>query len=323
MSGEGRVVCVTGGSGYIASWLVKLLLSHGYAVNATVRDLNDENKTQHLLALEGAKEKLKLFKAELVEDGSFDAAIDGCEGVFHTACPLYHINDAQSELIDPAVKGTINVLKSCSKFKSVKRVIITSSMASVMYNGKPLTSDVVIDETWFSDPAFCQTIQPLYLLAKTLAEEAAWKYAKENGIDIVTLHPGFVIGPYLQPTINVTVALMLKYLKGETFPNQIYRFVDVRDVADAHIKALEKSSANGRYCLVGRVVHFSDFFNIVHQQYPTLHIPLKCEGDEKGFVEKYEVSREKAKSLGVDFIPLEKSVADTIGCLKDKGFLTI
>ncbi|KAJ9174531.1 hypothetical protein P3X46_013167 [Hevea brasiliensis] len=88
MSGEGKVVCVTVGSGYIASWLIKFLLQRGYTVKATVRDPNDLKKTAHLLALEGAKERLHLLKADLLEEGSFDAAVDGYEAVFHTASPV-------------------------------------------------------------------------------------------------------------------------------------------------------------------------------------------------------------------------------------------
>ncbi|KAJ9174536.1 hypothetical protein P3X46_013172 [Hevea brasiliensis] len=195
-------------------------------------------------------------------------------------------------------------------------------MASVMFNGKPLTPDVVIDETWFSDPAYCESIKHWYLYAKTVAEKAAWKFAKEIGIDMVTIHPGFVIGPFLQPTLNVTVEVILNYINGETFPNEIYRFVDVRDVASAHIQAFEQPSANGRYCLVERVVHFSELLKIVHEQYPTLHLPEKCE-DGKPFALKYEVSKEKAKSLSINFIPLEVSVVDTIECLKEKGFLGV
>ncbi|XP_048231877.1 phenylacetaldehyde reductase [Ricinus communis] len=228
----------------------------------------------------------------------------------------------QEELMDPAIKGTLNVLKSCAKVSSVKRVIITSSMASVMFNRKPLTPDVIIDETWFSDPAYCETITPLYLLAKTLAEEAAWQFAKENGIDMITLHPCLTIGPYLQQTINVTTGLILNYINGETFPNEILRFVDVRDVAFAHIQAFELPSANGRYCLAGRVVHFSEFLKIIHEHYPTLRLPSKCQ-DDKPFVTKYDVSKEKAKTLGVNFTPLEVTVVDTINCLMQKGLLGV
>ncbi|MBA0672435.1 hypothetical protein Goklo_025146, partial [Gossypium klotzschianum] len=159
-SGAGKTVCVTGASGYIASWLVKQLLLRGYTVKASVRDPNDPRKTRHLLGLEGAEGRLKLFKADLLEQGSFDSVVEGCVGVFHTASPFYHdVLDPQAELLDPAVKGTLNVLSSCAKTPSVKRVVLTSSIAAVAYNGKPRTPDVVVDENWFSDPDYCKSLK--------------------------------------------------------------------------------------------------------------------------------------------------------------------
>ncbi|XP_057991731.1 phenylacetaldehyde reductase-like [Hevea brasiliensis] len=327
MCGEGKVVCVTGGSGYIASWLIKRLLQRGYIVKATVRDTGDPKKTDHLLALDGAKERLHLFKANLLEEGSFDAAVDGCEGVFHTASPvLFAVTDPQAELIDPAVKGTLNVLKSCTKVQSIKRVIITSSMVTIPYNGKPLSLDVVADETWFSDPTLCKEMKLWYVLSKTLAEEAAWKFAKENSIDLVTLSPGIVIGPLLQPTLNETVEMILKLVNGaQTYPDAHYRSVDVRDVADANIRAFEIPSANGRYCLVTNALHFSEVLKIVHQHYPTLNLPKKCVTNDLNnlSMSTYMVSMEKAKTLGISFIPLEVTLRDTIESLKEKGFLSI
>ncbi|XP_028787174.1 tetraketide alpha-pyrone reductase 1-like, partial [Neltuma alba] len=115
--------------------------------------LYDPKKIDHLLKLDGAKERLQLMKADLMDEGSFDPVIEGCVGVFHTASPfiINDIKDPQDELIDPAVKGTLNVLKSCAKFPSVKRVVLTSSIATVAYNRKPRTPQVVVDETWLSD----------------------------------------------------------------------------------------------------------------------------------------------------------------------------
>ncbi|XP_024022046.1 cinnamoyl-CoA reductase 1-like [Morus notabilis] len=323
MSGEGKVVCVTGASGYIASWLVKLLLQRGYTVKASVRYLNDPKKTEHLLSLDGAKERLHLFKANLLEEGSFDPVVDGCEGVFHTACPAYStVTDPQADqLIDLAVKGTQNVFRSCTKVPSLKRVVLTSSMASVSFNGKPLAPDVVIDETWFSDPVFCEESKLWYMLAKTLAEEDACKFAKENGIDLVAINPGLAIGPMLQPTLNPSVKNILNQLNGaQTFPNKVHGLVDVRDVALAHIQAFEVASASGRCCLSGQVAHIAEVLDILRRLYPSLSIPEKCE-DDKPLLPKYQVSKEKAKSLGINFTPLEVSLRDTVESFKEKGFL--
>lgn len=320
--GAWKVVCVTGGSGFVASWLVKLLLHRGYTVNATVRDPSDQKKTGHLLALDGAKERLHLFKADLLEEGSFDSAVDGCDGVFHTASPVaFFVANPQADLIEPAVKGTLNVLKSCSKFPSIKRVVLTSSMASVIVNGKPLTSDLVVDETWFSDPDCCEKTEHWYALSKTLAEEAAWKFAKENGIDLVTLNPGFAIGPFLQSKLNLTLGMFLKLITGSTYANANFRYVDVRDIVYAHVQAFEIQSASGRYCIVGRVVHLSEALTILKELYPALKLPEKCE-DDKPFKPKYQVSNKKAESLKINFIPLETTFQDTVESLKAKNILT-
>ncbi|EOY10130.1 PREDICTED: cinnamoyl-CoA reductase 1 [Theobroma cacao] len=323
MSETGKVVCVTGASGYIASWLVKFLLQRGYTVKATVRDPSDPKKTEHLLALDGAKERLHLFKAELLDEGAFDSVVDGCVGVFHTASPFYHnIKDPQAEMIDPAVKGTLNVLRSCAKVPSIKRVVITSSVAAVVYNGRPLGPDVKVDETWFSDPTFCEKSKLWYMLSKTLAEEAAWKYAKDNGIDMVTVNPGLVIGPLLQPTINASVEPILKLINGaETFPNTNYRLIDVRDVANAHILAYENSSACGRYLLVERPMPCSEIVQALRELYPALRLPEKC-ADEKLAIPAFQVSKDRAKSLGVKFTPIEVSIKDTVESLKEKNFFS-
>ncbi|KAL0291434.1 UNVERIFIED_CONTAM: Alpha-N-acetylglucosaminidase [Sesamum calycinum] len=223
MCGEGKVVCVTGASGYVASWLVKLLLERGYTVKGTLRNLNDPNQILHLKALNGADERLHLLQADLLEDGSFDSLVDGCEGVFHTASPvLFSTTHPQAELIEPAVQGTINVLRSCSKVTSVRRVVVTASIASVTFNKKTKGPDVVIDETWFSDPVFCEESQQWYALSKTLAERAAWKFAEENGIDLVVMNPGFMSGPMLQPTLNVTSAIFLDLTKEYGDVTDIY-----------------------------------------------------------------------------------------------------
>ncbi|PPS03541.1 hypothetical protein GOBAR_AA17134 [Gossypium barbadense] len=323
MSGAEKVVCVTGASGYVASWLVKFLLQRGYTVKATVRDPNDPKKTQHLLALDGAKERLHLLKAELLEEGCFDSIVDGCHGVFHTASPvILSATDPQAEVIDPAIKGTLNVLKSCAKVPSIKRVVMTASVASVLYNGKPLTPDVVVDETWFSDARFCKENKLWYMASKTLAEEAAWRFAEDNMINLVVLNPGFVIGPLLQPALNSTSDIILALTKGEC-ATPGFRFVDVRDVAYAHIEAFEIPSATGRYCLVQRHVQFPEILKTLNELYPTLGLKEKYEDHEKPLERVFQISQEKSKSLGLSFIPWEVSLRETIESFKEKGFLSI
>ncbi|XP_052201167.1 phenylacetaldehyde reductase-like isoform X2 [Diospyros lotus] len=277
MSGIGKTVCVTGANGYIASWVVKFLLQRGYTVRGTLRDLGNLKKENHLLALDGAKERLHLFKADLLEEGSFDSVVDGCEGVFHIASPFfYQLSDPQADLIDPALKGTLNLLGSCAKTSTVKRVVLTSSMSSVAYNSRPRTPDVIVDETWFSDPEFCKENKLWYQLSKILAENASWKFANDKGIDMVSINPGMVIGPLLQPTVNASAAHILNLINGsQTYINVSFAWVNVKDVANAHIQAFELPSANGRYCLVERVVHLSEVVKMLGKLYPSLRLPEK------------------------------------------------
>ncbi|KAK6928773.1 NAD-dependent epimerase/dehydratase [Dillenia turbinata] len=275
----------------------------------------DPRKTEHLVGLDGARERLKLFKANLLEEGSFDSLVEGCDGVFHTASPVLLSAHAQpEELIEPAVKGTLNVLGSCKSSICEK---------SVVCNGKPLTSDTVVDETWYSGPVFCEENKLHYPLSKTLAEKVAWDFAKEHNIDLVTLHPGVVIGPPLQPTPNLSVEFVLNLLNGKTAisePN--YRFVHVRDVALAHIKAFEILSANGRYIPDGMVVPNYELFKILHRLSPGLVTLEEKYKDDKPFASAYKVSQEKAKSLGINYTPVEVSLKDTFESLREKKFIS-
>ncbi|KAL9994005.1 putative cinnamyl-alcohol dehydrogenase [Helianthus debilis subsp. tardiflorus] len=324
MSAEGKVVSVTGASGYIASWLVKLLLDRGYTVHATVRFLDNPKETQHLLALDGAKGRLSLFEANLTTEGSFDSAVSGCICVFHTASPVTFasVDDPQMELLDPAVKGTLNVLKSAAKVQSLKRVVLTSSLAAVLFCDKLRCG--VVDETWFSDPAICEQRKLWYQLSKTLAERAAVNFSKENGLDLVVINPAYVIGPLLQPTLNFTSEAFMRFIETgkEVFADGIYMLVDVRDAATAHILAFEKAEANGRYCIVGDVVRSSEIKMILDKLYPDLGY---CLGYKDKCVETklYCVSKAKAESLGVEFTPLEVSLKDTVESLKEKKFMNL
>ncbi|XP_073226928.1 cinnamoyl-CoA reductase CAD2-like isoform X2 [Cicer arietinum] len=292
-SGEGKVVCVTGASGFIASWIVKFLLQRGYTVRGTVRDPSNPKKVDHLL-------KLMVQRR-------------GCSF-------LRQISWKKVELIDPALKGTLNVLKSCARSPSVKRVILTSSVSAVKFSSRPITPEVVVDETWFSDPDFCRESELWYTLSKTLAEAAAWKFVNENNIDMVVINPSMVVGPLLQPEINESVEPILNLINGVPFPNDALGWLDVKDVADAHILAYEIASANGRYCVAERVVHYSEIARILRDLYPTIQISDKCENDEP-YEPPYQISKEKASSLGVKFTPLEVALKDTVESFREKNIL--
>ncbi|KAB8107615.1 hypothetical protein EE612_042506, partial [Oryza sativa] len=195
-------VCVTGAGGFLASWLVKLLLSKDhYVINGTVRDLG-EGKNAHLKALENAGERLRLFKADVLDYGSVAAAIAGCDGVFHVASPVTsgRPTNPEVDIIATAVTGTLNVLRASHEAK-VKRVVVVSSVVAVFNNPNWPTDEPFNEDSW-SDEETCRKNEEWYpyYLSKTLAEREAFEYAAKTGMDIVTICPALIMGPLAYST---------------------------------------------------------------------------------------------------------------------------
>ncbi|XP_037457402.1 cinnamoyl-CoA reductase 2-like [Triticum dicoccoides] len=314
-----KSVCVTGAGGFVASWLVKLLLSKGhYAVRGTVRDPGNA-KNAHLKALEGAGERLELLSADLLNYDSIASAVAGCEGVFHVASPVPsgRSTNPEEEVIAPAVTGTLNVLKACYEAK-VKRVVMVSSVAAVS-NNPNWPKDKLFDEDSWSDEDLCRKGEDWYFLSKTLAEREAFAYAAKTGLDIVTICPSLVIGPLMQSTVNTSSNILLNYLKGErdTVENKLRNVVDVRDVADALLLAYENPEASGRYICSSKPVKVSDMISVLKTLYPMYTYP-------KNFTEVEEntiYSSEKLQKLGWTFRPLEKTLGDSVESYKASGVL--
>ncbi|GLJ18249.1 hypothetical protein SUGI_0322780 [Cryptomeria japonica] len=192
-----------------------MLLSRGYTVKGTVRD-TDDKKYKHLKELEGAEERLELVKADILDPDSLIPAIRGCKGVFHTACPI--IEDP-AQVLQAAVKGTLNVLKACNEL-GVKRVILTSSIGAI-YLDPSRNPQAIVDEDCWSNLDYCIETKNWYCYAKTVAEKAACTYAEEVGMELIRINPSIVLGPLLQPTMNFSTAHVLKYLTGsaKTYAN--------------------------------------------------------------------------------------------------------
>ncbi|KAM5551072.1 cinnamoyl-CoA reductase 1-like [Rosa sericea] len=319
LSGNGQTVCVTGAGGYIASWIVKLLLERGYHVRGTSRN-PDDPKNVHLRELEGARERLSLRKVDLLDLESLKDAIVGCDGIFHTSSPL--TNDPE-EMVLPAVNGTKNVIVAASEAK-VKRVVFTSSNGAV-YMNPTRGPDVVVDESCWSHLEFCKNTKNWYCYGKTVAELAAWDEAKERGVDLVVVNPVYVLGPLLQPTINISTVHILKYLTGsaKTYANSIQAYVHVKDVALAHILVYETPSASGRYLCGERVLHRGDVVEILAKYFPEYPIPTKLKEDGKPRAKPYKFSNQKLKDLGLEFTPVKQSLYDTVKSLQDKGHLKV
>nr|KJB13545.1 hypothetical protein B456_002G081300 [Gossypium raimondii] len=328
--------CVTGATGYIGSWLVKLLLERGYKVHATVRN---PEKALHLLQLWNGGDRLRLFKADLLEEGSFDEAVKGCNGVFHVAASMEfdaNTNEniesyVRSNIINPAIKGTENLLKSCLKSKTVKRVVFTSSISTITAKDSNGNWRSVVDES-------CQTtIDPVlnakvYVLSKLLTEEAAFKFANENAIDLVSVITTTVAGPFLTTTIPSSIQVLLSPITGDPKYLSILSAVKARmgsialvhieDICSAHIFLMEHDRAEGKYICCACSSPMYELINHLAQENPSLDIQ-RLEAGEKS-TKPPEISSRKLKDLGFTYKHgIEDIIHQTITACVDYGFLKI
>jgi len=278
-------ILVTGGTGYLALWIIKQLLDEGLTVRATVRNKSNTEKNKYLFKLvnEG-KGSLELYEADLLVDGSFDKAMNGCELVFHTASPfqLDNIKDPQKELIDPALKGTKTVLESVKKNKSVKRVVLTSSCASIYQDAKDTDNKKLDENAWNTKSSLKDNP---YMFSKKIAEETAWEISKnQNRWDLIVMNPGFILGPSLSKRIDsFSINFIISMLNGKNksgVPELSFPVVDVRDAAKAHISGAFNPDAKGRHILFsGKSSFFLEIAEILKNefgykyQFPTKNVP--------------------------------------------------
>ncbi|HJK92477.1 MAG TPA: SDR family oxidoreductase [Polyangiaceae bacterium LLY-WYZ-15_(1-7)] len=339
-------VCVTGASGFIGSWIVERLLARGYRVRGTVRDPKKARSVDHLKALPGAAERLELVAAELQDPASLEAAVVGCEVVMHTASPyVLTVDDPQRDLVDPAVEGTRNALAACRKAGSVKRVVLTSSMAAV--TDEPDSTRVLTEADWNEGSSLERNP---YYYSKTLAEKAAWRFVEEEDVafDLVVINPFMVIGPSLSPGLNTSNGVFVGLVGGE-YPGIVsltWGMVDVRDVADAHVRAMEVPEASGRYLCANTTISMREAVRLLREKgwgegrkLPKLGldgsvgdmlVKLGAQFQPKG-VRSYlrthigRVPRfDHAKivdELGLAFRPLEESILETMDDLVKWGHL--
>jgi len=270
-----KPILITGGSGYVAGWIIKLFLEEGLSVHTTVRDPSKPSSIDHLNEMAtNSPGSLKIFQADLLAPGSFDAAMVGCDLVLHTASPFFisGFKDANEALVKPAKEGTQNVLGSVNRTDSVKRVVLTSSVAAIYgdtIDARNAHNRVFTEEHW-NDTSSADH-QP-YNYSKTLAEGEAWQISKsQDRWDLVVVNPGLVLGPSLSlDTHSESVRTILRLSDG-TFrlgvPQLWLPIVDVRDVAQAHFNAAFMPEAKGRHIVVAGEVTLRDISNCLQKEF--------------------------------------------------------
>lgn len=346
-----KPVLVTGANGYVASWLVKRLLDEGITVHAAVRDPENMKKVGHLVEM-GSKSngELLLFKSDLLTPNSYNEAMEGCELVFHTASPfLLNVNDPQKDLIDPAVKGTENVLTSVNQTSSVKRVVLTSSCASIYTDAidcAKAPNGMLTEDIWNTTASLAYNP---YSYSKTMAEKKAWEMNDgQDKWDLITINPSLVMGPSLNPQATTSESMsILKQMGDGTMkmgaPKMGIGLVDVRNVADAHFAAGYSPNAQGRYITSGYNTNFLEMgqtllpkfgtnFPIPKKALPKWLLMLVGPMTNKLFTRElirnnvnieWKADNSKIKKdLGIEFIPMQKTMEDSFQVLVDEKIIT-
>ncbi|WP_129668118.1 SDR family oxidoreductase [Phytoactinopolyspora endophytica] len=338
-------VLVTGASGFIAGYCIRDLLERGYAVRGTVRDLSATAKVSHLQGLadrHGAD--LELVAAGLDSDAGWADAVAGCDHVMHVASPFPGgTPDNEDELIRPAVDGTLRVLRAAAASGTVKRVVLTSSIAAVSFGHDEHHPTLRTEQDWSVVER-----SPAYQKSKTLAERAAWDYIAampaNQHLELAVINPGLVLGPVQTEGVNTSVDVVRMLLAREQpgSPSIGFATVDVRDLAVAHRLAMELPQAAGnRYICAGGNIWMREIAKVLATEFnprgfrvptagvptwlvwivarfdPTMRLALQLVGREE------LVSSDRAKrELGWTMRPVQQTIIDTAESLIEYGIVS-
>jgi dihydroflavonol-4-reductase len=341
------LVCVTGATGYVGSYIVKEALARGYRVRATVRDPKDEKRCAHVLALAreaGSPDALELVRADLADPASFEAALEGVDHVIHTASAVVlTAKDPQREIVDVAVEGAKNVIRAARASNTVRRVVVTSSVAAVSGDDKPAA--YVFRESDWNDTATVKN--DAYATSKVQAERAARALAQEPGgkkVDFIAILPSLVLGPVLtEQHLRTSPAILLEIMRGKWpgVPNLWFQVVDVRDLAKVHVLALEKEKPAPRYIATSAALGLRDMAAALRERFPQAKVPRLPLPDflmyatavfeprltfaflqrNLGAAPVFDNGLART-DLGLEFRPALESVLDTGRSIVDGGYLT-
>ncbi len=339
---------ITGATGYVAGWIIKKLLDEGFTVHAAVRNPGNRASLEHLDALaEKSGGTIRYFKADLLTEGAYDEAMKDCELVFHTASPFTSkIKDPQMDLVDPALKGTRNVLGSANRTESVKRVVLTSSCAAIIGDAKDCMGypgGIATEKQW----NLTSTVRhQAYSYSKTVAEQAAWEMVKvQERWDLVVINPSLVIGPGINPDATSESFSLVRQLGDGSMKSGVPDFsigvVDVRDLAEAQFAAGFNPAAQGRNIISAGNTDFMTLSGYLLKHFGTAYpFPKKIVpkfliwliAPAAGFTRKmirlnvgypWRVDHSKSiTELGVQYRPVEDSIVDFFQQMVDNKVFT-
>jgi dihydroflavonol-4-reductase len=265
---NGKNVLVTGGSGYIASYVIAQLLAQNYNVRATVRSLGREPHVREMLAkIAPDQTNLSFFAADLTHDNGWAEAMAGMDYVQHLASPIMAtLPKHDDELIVPAREGALRALRF-GRDAGVKRVVMTSSMAAIAYGLDKDPTSPMTEENW-TDETHPDTSP--YIRSKAIAEKAAWAFMKAEGgaMELTTINPGAVLGPVLGSDFSASILIVQKLLNGDfpACPRIGFPIVDVRDIADLHVRAMTHERAAGeRFLGAGKFMWMSEVAKVLRE----------------------------------------------------------
>ncbi|KAJ6446912.1 NADPH-dependent methylglyoxal reductase GRE2 [Purpureocillium lavendulum] len=338
-------VLLTGGNGFLASHILDHLVSGSreHTVTFTVRT---KEKGDQVLARydDSIRRRLSVFIVPaFTTSGAFDECLQSkaFDAILHVASPFYYsATDIQGELLDPSIIGTTSLLEAASHHPSIKTVVLTSSFAAILdsYKSAEIPEHTYTAEDWnplSKEDAFKSTLNG-YRVGKILAEKAAWDFmdARAPTFSLVTMCPTLCYGPVIQPlssleSINTSNQRVYNFISG-AFKSQIpdtgasfYLWIDVRDAAYAHVKAMERqlsSAQNRRYLLTEGHFTNKDICAIVARRFPEYEDALPdWKGSDGGFPAGgvYNFSNRAAtEELGLSYRGLEESIVDTVRSLK-------
>lgn len=341
-------VCVTGASGFIASHVVRELLERGHRVRATLRDPADTNKTAHLWAIAeaaGGVDRLETYAADLMQAGSFDGAVQGCDVVCHMAAAvILQAADPQRDIVDPSVQGCGNVLGAVARSGTVRKVVHTSSVAAILrYADAP--RHTFTEDDWNTESTLATNP---YGVAKTEAERAMWRaHAGQTGAEaswqLVTLNPVVVFGPPYTKAHCKGSNLTLRELISGVYPAAPpihLGLVDVRDVAKAHAEAVERDDASGRHILCAEGRWMGEIAKVLRREFPDYKVPrftlpaaamygMSLFSGRLSFAmarrlvnNPVRVDAGRSKSaLGLQYRPVDESIRDAVRVMVEGGLV--